>query len=76
MTTPETRARLGALEQQLTTPTPAPLDGQTSLTLDWVCPPYDQETLWPTRNLLSPTSTLAPEPTPARTRGTTQCSSR
>lgn len=31
MTTPETRARLGALERQLTTPTPAPLTGQTAL---------------------------------------------
>ncbi|MFF6903527.1 DUF4326 domain-containing protein [Streptomyces hydrogenans] len=31
MTTPQTRARLGALERQLTTPTPAPLDGQTAL---------------------------------------------
>lgn len=56
MTTPETRARLGALEQQLTTPTPAPLDGQTSLTLDWVCPPYDQEPLW-----MPPTTPPAPE---------------
>lgn len=31
MTTPETRARLGALERQLATPTPAPLTGQTAL---------------------------------------------
>ncbi|WP_329126130.1 hypothetical protein [Streptomyces sp. NBC_01353] len=33
MTTPETRARLGALEQQLATPTPKPLDGQTAIPL-------------------------------------------
>lgn len=33
MTTPETRARLRTLEQQLTTPTPAPLAGQAALPL-------------------------------------------
>ncbi|MFC9795690.1 hypothetical protein [Streptomyces sp. NPDC057695] len=49
MTTPETRARLGALEQRLEAPTPEPLDGQIDIALDWVCPDYDQETLWPTR---------------------------
>lgn len=31
MTTPETRARLGALEQQLASPTPRPLTGQTAI---------------------------------------------
>ncbi|MFF8507865.1 hypothetical protein ACF064_07220 [Streptomyces sp. NPDC015492] len=49
MTTSETRARLGALEQRLEAPTPEPLDGQIDIALDWVCPDYDQETLWPTR---------------------------
>jgi hypothetical protein len=33
VTTPETRARLGALEQQLTRSTPPPLDGQTLIPL-------------------------------------------
>ncbi|MFB6634852.1 hypothetical protein ACFCWY_33650 [Streptomyces sp. NPDC056362] len=60
MTTPETRARLGALEQQLADPTPVPLDGQTSLTLDWVCPHYDQEPLWPTPSSASSSPTSIP----------------
>ena len=58
MTTPETRARLGALEQQLAAPTPTPLDGQTTIALDWTCPPYDQEPLW-----TPPTAPTATTPT-------------
>ncbi|MEU9703037.1 hypothetical protein [Streptomyces sp. NPDC047981] len=33
MTTPETRARLGALKQQLAASTPKPLEGQTAIPL-------------------------------------------
>ncbi|MGW4854996.1 hypothetical protein ACWEPZ_27590 [Streptomyces sp. NPDC004288] len=66
MTTPETRARLGALEQQLADPTPVPLDGQTSLTLDWVCPRYDQEALWPAPSSATPPpSSISPRSTTA-----------
>ncbi|MFE7547082.1 hypothetical protein [Streptomyces gardneri] len=46
MTTPETRARLATLHQQLSASTPDPLAGQTDIALDWTCPPYDQEPLW------------------------------
>ncbi|MEU9615815.1 hypothetical protein AB0K87_01640 [Streptomyces sp. NPDC053705] len=35
MTTPETRHRIRTLEHRLTTPTPAPLTGQTALDLHW-----------------------------------------
>lgn len=45
MTTPETWARIGALERQLAAPTPAPLDGQTLISLT---PDYTQEPLWTT----------------------------
>lgn len=41
MTTPETRARLRGLEQQLADPTPPPLAGQTAIPLTWC-----QEPLW------------------------------
>ncbi|WP_093803973.1 hypothetical protein [Streptomyces sp. Wb2n-11] len=34
MTTPETRARLRTLKEQLTTPTPEPLAGQAALPLN------------------------------------------
>ena len=58
MTTPETRARLRGLEQQLATPTPAPLDGQTAIPLTW-----RQEPLWePPRPLAPPAAAKAAQP--------------
>ncbi|GGU62361.1 hypothetical protein [Streptomyces lavendofoliae] len=44
MTTPETRARLRGVEQQLTTTTPEPLPGQTEIPLTW-----QQTELWAPR---------------------------
>jgi hypothetical protein len=41
MTTPETRARIRGVEQQLTAPTPPPLTGQTEIPLTW-----QQTELW------------------------------
>jgi hypothetical protein len=41
MTTPETRARLRGVEQQLAAPTPEPLAGQTEIPLTW-----QQTELW------------------------------
>lgn len=41
MTTPETRARIRGLEQQLAAATPPPLDGQIAIPLTW-----RQEPLW------------------------------
>lgn len=57
VTTPETRARLRTLEQQLAAPTPAALDGQAAIPVTW-----QQEPLWePAR---------PQEPPPCRSRHT------